>query len=67
MAYRTSWTRYVQREIALFKVWQAAGSLGVTRRTVAWPLVAFSLEEHLHGLRRRLGLPHARRGTPEPV
>jgi glycosyltransferase involved in cell wall biosynthesis len=51
---RKSWTRYLQREVSLLRVWEAAGATGApSRRRLVGPLVGFALREHAHGLRRR--------------
>jgi glycosyltransferase involved in cell wall biosynthesis len=52
---RWDWTRYVQREISLLRVWEIVGSSTKRSRLPLVPiLVGYALREHWHGLRRRL-------------
>lgn len=51
---RDGWSRYVQREICLVKVWQLAGSSATGSRLPLVPVLAgYAAREHLDGLRRR--------------
>lgn len=50
---RSGWTRYVQREVSLVKVWQAAGRARARRRSLVVPLLGVAVREHAHGARRR--------------
>lgn len=53
---KSGWRNYVQREISLIRVWErTAPHLGRRSRVrLALPLVRFAVEEHAHGVRRRL-------------
>ena len=51
---RDGWSRYVQREICLVKVWQLAGSSATGSRLPLVPVLAgYAAREHVDGLRRR--------------
>ncbi len=64
---RRSWTRFAQREISLYKVWQAAGESGSPRRRLVFPIMRFWLGVQGDRVRRHLGRevePHPLPKTP---